>query len=244
MVMKTKAIIVEDEFQSAELLEEMINNLYADIDIVAIADNIEDAIKEIHNKKPQIVFLDININSRNGFEVVRNTNSSEYELIITTAYSKYAIQAIKNSAVDFLLKPYDFKDLKEAVSKARQQLELKEAQKNRTPKKENKKRLSLPTNDGFIVIDIDEISTIKANSNNSEFTLIDGSIYSVSKSISDYENLLAEFGFFRPHKSFLINIREVMKYEKGRGGSLFMSDGTEIPVSKNKKMDLLKILDI
>lgn len=243
-MMKLRTVIVEDEHKSAELLEQMLQNLYDNIEIVAIADNIEEAINYIHTEKPNIVFLDINVNSQNGFEVVRNTNSAEYELIITTAYSKYAIQAIKNSAIDFLLKPYDFKDLKEAIDKAVKQLSLKAKQKQQNSVKESKKRLSVPTNEGFIIINLAEVSCIKANSNNTDFILTNGKSYKVMKSISDYDEMLSPQGFYRPHKSFIINIKHVVKYEKGRGGSLFMVDGSEIPVSKNKKMEILNILGI
>lgn len=235
-------LIVEDDHNSAELLKEMIKGLYDDIHILGIIDNVDEAIEFIHKHKPKILFLDINIDIRSGFEIIRKTNSDNYVTIVTTAYSEHAIEAIKNQAVDFILKPYEFEELRLAVEKARKALVIKDQLNNNTANPLEK--ISIHTNEGIMLLNKADITYIKAFSNYSDIKLNTGETIVASKVLSSFEEILRNDQFFRVHKSYLVNLKEIKKYQKGRGGNVTMNDNSIIPVSVSKKHELLEMLDI
>jgi len=237
-----KTLIVEDNKKSAEMLQSYISNLFGDLEIVGVAKNVDEAVSLIYQEKPSIVFLDINLQEESGFDVLKRTNSDEFEVIITTAYSEYSLQAIKASAVDYILKPYDVEELKNAVKKAKTQLELKNGKKSTQDSQALDDRIFIPTLDGLIFLMIDEIVCVTADASYSEFHTIDGKKVVSSKGLSVYEDLLKPKLFVRVHKSSLVNLKHVKKYFRGRGGYLVMSNEMSIPVGESKKDELLKYL--
>jgi len=239
-----KTLIVEDNKKSAELLKSYISNLFNDLELIGIANNLDEAVNLIFQERPSLVFLDINLQQESGFDVLKKTNAEEYEIIITTAYSEYTLQAIKNSAIDYILKPYDIEELKNAVSKARKQIELKKSPQNQQNIQTDKldDRVFISTTEGLIFIKIDEIVFISADSNYSEFHLVNGSKVVSSKRLSIYEEMLKNRLFVRVHKSYLINLKHVKKYQRGRGGYLCMTNGLIIKVGDSKKDEILKYL--
>lgn len=238
-----KTLIVEDNSKSAQLLSGYLTNLFADLQLVGIASNVDDAVELIYHQKPSIVFLDINLQEESGFDVLKRTNTDDFEVIVTTAYSEYSLQAIKASAVDYILKPYDIEELKNAVRKARAQLELKGTRSNQQPNALDD-RVFIPTLDGLIFIMIDDIVFIKADTNYSEFHTVDGKKVVSSKGLSTYEELLKAKLFVRVHKSSLVNLKHVVKYQRGRGAYLTMSNGMTVKVGESKKDELLNYLKI
>jgi two-component system LytT family response regulator len=241
-----RALIVEDNQKSAAFLKEYLCSLYCDIEVVGIAKSLDEAIALINGEKPKLVFLDINLNAESGFDIFDKTNSDEFEVIVTTSHSEYALEALKNSAVDYILKPYDAKDLKEAIAKARKKLEQKEllnSAKNNTPQKFTD-RIFISTLDGLICIKIEDIVNIEADSNYSVFYMANGIKYISSKRLAIYEEMLNSQSFVRVHKSSIVNLNHVTKYQRGRSGNLFMSNGTIIKVSENKKDELLKFFNV
>jgi len=239
-----KTAIVEDNYKSAELLESHIANLFTDLKIVGLAETIDEALKLIYNEKPELIFLDINLNDECGFDILNKTNTDEYEFIITTAYSDYAIRAIKNSAIDFILKPYEVEELKSAVDKARKKIEFKRMSIDAPKTNSNKliDRLFVSVSNELIVIKIDEIVFVEGDSSYSEFHMINGTKIVSSKRLAIYEDHLKNHLFVRVHKSYLVNLNYIKKYQRGRGGYLCMSNGKSIKVSENKKEELLKYL--
>lgn len=239
-----KTLIVEDNKKSAELLKSYISNLFNDLELIGIANNLDEAVNLIFQKRPSLVFLDINLQQESGFDLLKKTNAEEYEIIITTAYSEYTLQAIKNSAIDYILKPYDIEELKNAVNKARKQIELKKAPHNQQNIQTDKldDRVFISTTEGLIFIKLDEIVCISADSSYSEFHLVNGSKVVSSKRLSIYEEMLKNRLFVRVHKSYLINLKHVKKYQRGRGGYLCMSNGLIIKVGDSKKDEILKYL--
>ncbi|NOU17062.1 MAG: response regulator transcription factor [Bacteroidales bacterium] len=239
-----KTLIVEDNKKSAELLKSYISNLFNDLEFIGIANNLDEAVNFIFQERPSLVFLDINLQEESGFDVLKKTNAEEYEIIITTAYSEYTLQAIKNSAIDYILKPYDIEELKNAVNKARKQIELKRLPQNpqiiQTDKLDD--RVFISTTEGLIFIKIDEIVCISADSSYSVFHLVNGSKVVSSKRLSIYEEMLKNRLFVRVHKSYLINLKHVKKYQRGRGGYLCMTNGLVIKVGDSKKDEILKYL--
>jgi two-component system, LytTR family, response regulator len=239
-----KTIIIEDNYKSSELLESHIANLFNDLKVVGCAENIDDALKLIYNEKPDLIFLDINLNTECGFDILNKTNTDEFEIIITTSYSDYAIQAIKNSAIDFILKPYEIEELKSAVNKAKKKIALKRSVLNVTNTINDKliDRIFISTINELIFIKIDEIIFVEGDSSYSEFNMIDGSKVVSSKRLAIYEELLKNHLFVRVHKSYLVNLKYIKKYQRGRGGYLSMTNGKSIKVSENKKEELMKFL--
>jgi len=239
-----KTLIVEDNKKSAELLKSYISNLFNDLELIGIANNLNEAVNLIFQERPSLVFLDINLQEESGFDVLKKTNAEEYEIIITTAYSEYTLQAIKNSAIDYILKPYDVEELKNAVNKARKQIELKKSPHNQQNTQTDKldDRVFISTTEGLIFIKIDEIVCISADSSYSEFHLVNGSKVVSSKRLSIYEEMLKNRLFVRVHKSYLINLKHVKKYQRGRGGYLCMTNGLIIKVGDSKKDEILKYL--
>jgi two-component system LytT family response regulator len=239
-----KTLIVEDNKKSAELLVSYISNLFCDLDVIGVAKNVEEAVSLIYREKPSIVFLDINLQEESGFDVLKQTNSDEYEVIITTAYSEYSLQAIKASAVDYILKPYDVEELKGAVKKAKNQLELKNGKRDQPDSQILDDRVFISTLDGLIFLLIDDIVCISADSSYSEFHTVEGKKVVSSKSLSVYEDLLRSKLFVRVHKSSLVNLKHVKKYHRGRGGYLIMSNGMSVNVGESKKDELLRYLRV
>lgn len=239
-----KALIIEDNRKSAELLKGYIDNLFSDIAIIGIASTVDEAVALIYDNKPSLVFLDINLQLESGFDVLKKTNNDDYEVIVTTAYSEYSLQAIKNSAIDYILKPYELEELKSAVNKARKQLDLKQLTRN-NPSSQSVKlddRIFIPTLDGLIFVVIDEIVCIVADSCYSEFHMTNGVKIVSSKGLTVYEEILKNRLFLRVHKSYLINLKHIKKYQRGRGGAVTMANGKIIKVGESKKDELLKHL--
>jgi two-component system, LytTR family, response regulator len=239
-----KTLIVEDNKKSAELLASYISNLFSDLQVVGVARNVDEAVKLIFQEKPSIVFLDINLQEEIGFDVLKKTNPDEYEVIVTTAFSEYSLQAIKASAVDYILKPYDIDELKNAVRKAKNQLELKRSQGSQPASGVLDDRIFVPTLDGLIFIMINDIVCITADTSYSEFHTVDKKKVVSSKGLSTYEEMLKPHLFIRVHKSHLINLRHIVKYHRGRGSYLTMSNGMNIKVGESKKDELIKYLKV
>lgn len=239
-----KTLIVEDNKKSAELLATYVTNLFCDLQIIGVAKNVKEAVELIYQEKPSIVFLDINLQEESGFDVLKQTNSDEYVVIVTTAYSEYSLQAIKASAVDYILKPYDVEELKSAVKKAKTQLELKNGRKESSASQSLDDRIFIPTLDGLILLMVDDIVCITADTSYSEFHTTDGKKTVSSKSLSVYEDILKPKLFLRVHKSSLVNLKHVKKYYRGRGGYLSMSNGMTVNVGESKKDELLRYLKV
>ena len=239
-----RTLIVEDNKKSAELLVNYISNLFKDLEIIGIAKNVDEAVAIIYQEKPTLVFLDINLQEESGFDVLKRTNSEEYEIIVTTAYSEYSLQAIKASAVDYILKPYDVEELKNAVKKAKNQLELKSSKETVHDNQSLTDRIFIPTLDGLILLLIDDVVCVSADSSYSEFHTVQGKKVVSSKRLSVYEDMLKPNLFVRVHKSHLVNLKHVTKYQRGRGGYLSMSNGMVVNVGESKKEELLRYLSV
>ncbi len=239
------AIVVDDEMYGREAMISLLNDYCPDVEIAGTADNALTAIKEIRQKQPDIVFLDIEMPHGSGFDVLEGLGDLEFEVVFTTAYDHYAIQAIRFSAIDYLLKPIDHQELKVAVERARKK--RKEGIKNRhkevfienlKPGNRNK-RISIPVDEGYIFIEMDQIIRLDGDGNYTYFFLKNNIKYTVVKALREYEELLKGTQFMRIHQSAVINLDCVAKYIRGRGGSVIMSDGAEIEVSRRKKDEFL-----
>lgn len=244
-----KAIIVEDELHSWQFLKNIIAEYCKQIDIVAIANNVVEGVAAISQHKPDIVFLDIEMQTGTGFDLLQQFQKPDFEVIFTTAYDHYALKAIKFSAVDYLLKPIDIAELQLSVEKGIErkknqtgQVALQMLLKNLQSPQQSEQSITLSTSDGLEFISLKNIIRIEASGPYSHFILKDQKKIIVSRHLKEYEMLLSDHGFFRVHNSHMINIAEVKRMVKNDGGYAIMSDDSTISISPKKKEEFLQLI--
>jgi len=243
-----KALIIDDENRTRELIAKMITSFGFDIEAIPAGENVQSGIKAIEEIKPDIVFLDIQMPDGTGFDVLRSVKNKNFEVVFITAHEEFAIKAIKFSALDYLLKPIDPSELRAAVERAIQAVDDKKEdsqfdalQNNIQPNQ--KRRLVLKTQESVYVVELHEIIRCEADRNYTSFFLVGGKKILVSKTLKEYETLLSTHNFLRVQQSHLINLDYVDRYDKGNGGSVVMKDGSEVPLSPAKRDIFFKILE-
>jgi two-component system, LytTR family, response regulator len=242
-----KAIIIDDEFKSRESLKALVEKFCENIVVAAVCQDGTEGVAAIEEVKPDIVFMDIQLQKETGFDVLGRLPKIEFELIFTTAYSEFAIKAFKFSAIDYLLKPIDINDLRQAIEKARKRIvgsiaervaELSQSLKG--GKSFRHSRLALPSTDGLVFVNVDHIIYCEASGNYTNIYLEDGRKFIVSRTLKDYEDLLEDHDFFRVHSAYLVNLHLIKKYIRGEGGQVVMSNDKALDVSKAKKKSFLE----
>lgn len=242
------AIIIDDERKGRLALKEKLTAYCKDVNIIAEAADGFEAITLIEKLNPRLIFLDIEMPRMNGFEMLNQLKEKKFQVIFTTAYDQYAIKAIKYAAFDYLLKPIDIEELKTAIEKISKtenpqtvtQIELLQQNMNHPKKQLNK--LAIPTLDGLLFFDINEIIHLEANSN---YTIIHFSgkpKITASKTLKEFEEILPDTVFFRIHHSHLINLSYIKRYIKGDGGQIELQNGNMVDVSRRKKEEFLKAI--
>jgi two-component system LytT family response regulator len=244
--MSIRGIIIDDETNNIENLEILLNQYYPEIDIVATAKNAEEGISAIQAQQPDLVFLDIQMPDKSGFELLKALPNIPFEVIFITAFDQYGIQAIKFSALDYLLKPINIMELQLAVTKAINKIAQKQQNKNienllsyiKTGNKEAPK-IALPTLQEIMYVRVDDIVRCEASNNYTTFHLQTGEQVLVCKTLKEFVELLKPHGFVRTHQSHLVNINFVKSLLKEDGGTLLLNDKTKIPISRQNR-DLVK----
>jgi two-component system LytT family response regulator len=241
-----RTIIVDDEILVAQNLQMILHRYCPTVEIDAIAHSAKDAEALIRDKNPDIIFLDVEMPNGNGFDLLKRFDQINFGVIFVTAFDHYAIRAIKYSAIDYLLKPIDINELVIAVQKAESQIKNKSVNlglnlllHNLANPGTRMQKITLPTIDGMVFVNIDDILYCKSDGNYTSFFLANGQTPMVTKQIGMYEDLLPEPLFCRIHRQYIINVNKVTKYIKGRGGYVVMNDGKIIDVSVRKKEDFL-----
>lgn len=247
--MKLRIVIVEDEKNSREGLKNLLSEFCPNTEVVGMACNIESGLTAIRDLSPDLVLLDIEMQSATGFDLLEKVPDIRFDVIFTTAYEQYAIKAIKFSAMDYLLKPIDVKELVQAVERvqnkrsagsASQQVKYLLENMRAAPNKINK--ITLSTSDGMVFLPVNEIIRCEAQGAYTQFNLKSGKKILVSKNLKEYEMLLHDYKFLRVHNSHLINLTEVSRYVKADGGYAVMNDGTNIPISNTRKDEFLELM--
>ena len=239
--------IVEDEKHSRETLKNLLEEFCNDVVIVGMAGSVSEAIEMIKIKKPELVFMDIELQTGTGFDVLDSLSNEHFEVIFTTAFEQYAIKAIKFSSIDYLLKPIDIEELQSAVEKARVKKDAQEYQKQlevlltnfKQPNGENR-NICLSTAEGIEFVKIQDIIYCEANGSYTNFLLKEGKKIIVSKHLKEYETLLSEHAFMRVHNSFLINLLEVQRFVKTDGGYILMKNDDTISISQKKRDEFME----
>ena len=242
------ATIVDDEPYSCVALATLLERHCPEVMVLDICHSAASALKSLAEKRPQILFLDIEMPHMNGFELLENLSAIDFDLIFTTSYDQYAIKAIRFSAMDYLLKPVDPGELQMAVQKAihrrhpplPEQIELLLQKLHQPVVGINK--IAIPTMEGLQMILVDNIITCASDRNYTHLFLKNRQKITASKNLKEIEEMLEDYSFARVHHSFLINLNEVEKYVRGEGGHLVMSDKTTVDVSRSRKETLLKKL--
>lgn len=245
--MKIKAVIIDDEVNNIDNLIVLLAEYCPDVEVIAIANSGTRGKELLLQLHPDLVFLDIQMPDKNGFEMLKELNEFTFEVIFVTAYDKFAIQAMKFSAVDYLLKPINVEELQAAVVRSRKRHQQK-MQNNQLENlihlirsQQNKKehRIGLTTMKETRFLKTSEIIRCESSNNYTTFYLHNGEQILVSKPIYEYEELLSGYGFFRCHQSHIINKTFVKSWIKDYGGYLLLTNGAEVPVSRSKK-DVVK----
>jgi len=246
-----KAVIIDDEQHSIDTLRWKLENYCPDVEVTGVFDKPAEGIIFLKQNPPDILFLDIEMPMLNGFDVLEELGKDlPFDIIFITAYDNFGIQAVKFSALDYLLKPVQNKELKESIEKHLKKL------KHKTPadqievlldnvqaeKKGTIGKIALASKESIEFVNAMEIIYCEANSNYTNVYMTDGKKKVISKTLKDFEELLSGHHFFRPHISFLINLTRVKEFIRGDGGYLLMENKIKIPVSKNKREGLLTLL--
>ncbi|MBN2273159.1 MAG: response regulator transcription factor [Bacteroidales bacterium] len=244
-----KVVIIDDDTRIINVISNLLSSGFPDIEINATAGDIESGYRAIIEHCPDLLFLDINLPDGTGFDLLQKLETVDFKIIFVTAFEEYALQAIKVSALDYILKPVDAEELYKAVSKGRELINQQEEQlKIKTlidnfNGKNSLKRLVLHTSECVHFVNVDEIIRCEADSNYTFFYLTGKRKILVSKTIKEYTDLLRHSGFLRVHQSHLINTAFLDKYIKSDGGYLKMKDMSNVPISLNRKQEILKILE-
>lgn len=239
-----KTIIVEDEKTSREILGNYLVKYCPNVQVVGEAENIEEALVLIRNNKLDLVFLDVEMPYGNAFDLLDRVGDISFETVFVTAYNQYAMEALNKHAAYYLLKPISIDELIKAVDFV---TEIKEKE-NRlndevlVPKSSiSNQKISIPTQTGFELLDTNDILYCQADDNYTHFFLEDDKKKLVSKTLGFFEKQLSKHGFFRIHKSYLINLNHILSYHKGKGGVVILGNGKSLPVSSSKKSIFLSL---
>ena len=239
-----KAVIIDDEEHCRETLTLQLEKYCPDVLVVSSFRSATEGMRYLSTTPPDLVFLDVEMPHMNGFELLEELPAIPFALIFTTGYDRYAIKAIQFSALDYLLKPIDKEDLQKAVAKFQRQSASQMARQieillAKLDQKKGRQQIALPTTHGFDIVPTDTIVRCEADDNYTHVWLKSGKSLLVSRTLKEIEELLAGDLFLRVHQSHLINLDELLRYVRGDGGYVIMSDNTSVPVSKSRKEMLL-----
>ncbi len=246
-----KAVIIDDEQHSIETLRWKIENYCPDVEVAAVFDLPADGVLYLREHGCDILFLDIEMPRLNGFDVLEEIGAPlPFDVIFTTAYDNFGIQAVKFSALDYLLKPVQNKELKEAIdkhlNKAQRSVPVEQIdglfQNIQAERRGKPGRVALASKESIEFVDPTDIVLCTSSSNYTEVYTVDGRKRIISRTLKDFEDMLLPFHFFRPHHSHLINLVRVREYVRGDGGYLVMENKMKVPVSKSRKEALLRQL--
>ena len=237
------AILVDDEIKSLNAMALLLQKNCPEVTVVAKCSDAITALKEINGLQPDLLFLDISMPGKNGFDLLQELTTAVPEVIFVTAHDDYMLQAFKFSAVDYLLKPVDEKELEDAVNRAFARIDQKKKTEGlkvlvhnlRPQLQAHEMKLCIPSQYGFEVILLQDVIYCEAESSYTRFHLPDKKMVITSKTIKEYEYLLADIFFVRVHRSYLINLKHVKEYRRGDEGTITMTNGQEIKVAKRKK---------
>ncbi len=238
-------ILLDDEAKALKMLEKKLKKNHPDINILATFQEPEKAVEAIRQLKPNLVFLDIAMPNMSGFDVLSQFDEPEFEVIFVTAYDAYAIQAIKHSAIGYIVKPIDDEALNEAVIKAKKNISMKVARENNKALldllNQKSNTLSIPTQEGYTFIKIDDLVRLEGAEGYTKIICKNGQEFLSSYNLGKFVDLLENRHFFHAHRSHIINLKFVTRYLNE--GYIELMNKHTIPLSKNKRKDFLSLMN-
>jgi two-component system, LytTR family, response regulator len=250
MLKTIKAILIDDELSSLQNLTQKLEEFCKQVIVVAAVEEPQEAILLIKKYRPDVLFLDIEMPKMNGFMMLEELGEYNSEVIFTTAYNHYAIEAMRISAFDYLVKPVAITELQHAVNRLlekkpthiRERLNI--LQQSIEDNKSQNNKIAVPVGEGLEFVTIKNIVRIESSSSYSRIHLFDGTSILVTKLLKDFEELLTPYRFFRVHNSHLINLNYIKKYLRGIGGQVMLENGDLIDVAKRKKEEFISLLNL
>lgn len=239
--MKLRAILVEDEANSREILRNYVHKYCPDVQLLGEAESVQEGLELIQHSDPDLVFLDVEMPFGNAFDLLDQLPDRRFETVFVTAYDHYAKDALNNHAAYYLMKPISIEELIKAVAHVKEILEKEKSLADTVLKAAMTKaegKLTLPQQAGFFVVNVSDIMYCKADDNYTEIFLKEGK-HLISKTLKYFEEALSGYSFVRIHKSYLVNVNEIERYHRGKGGMVTLSNGKEITVSASRKKELL-----
>jgi len=245
-----RVVVVDDDPLSCEIIEDYLLKHFPEVKVAELCSNARAGIKAISKFKPDIIFLDIEMPGMSGFEMLKQLPVINFEIIFISAHDAYAINAIRFSALDYILKPVKHSMLKEAMDRALHKIQEKKFPSQyrlllsslENPNVNNLHSLAIPTIEGLVFIKLGHVIRCESENKYTKIYLIGKKMIMASKTLGEFEDLLKQSGFIRIHKSHLINTHHLKKYIKGEGGQVIMSDRAILPVARRKKEELLKVV--
>jgi two-component system LytT family response regulator len=244
-----KVAIIDDDPDMTNTNSSLLKKYFPEIEIVGLADSVSTGISLIKDRSPQLVLLDIELKDGTGFDILQQIKNCSFQVIFITAFNQFGIKAIKFSAIDYILKPVNEYEFKKSIENALSTIESSEIEKqietffSHYEKKAQIKKIVLKTLDFLHIIDISDIIYCKSDNSYTTFFLNSGEEILVSKSIKEYNEILSDYHFFKPHQSFLVNLNYVKRIDKSTGGFLILKSGSEIAISSRRKPSLIKMLE-
>lgn len=245
-----KILIIDNEASLRTTLRTLIKQLVLVDHVLEEADGVANGLQQIRSFQPDIVFLDIEMNDGTGFDLLKQIGDANFQLIITTAFNQYAVQAFKFSAIDYLLKPIDPNELKEALQKATTQLkqtrlglQLEIMLQQLSQQMSVEKKIVLKDIDSAYFVKVNDIYFCEAEGTYTRFYVSTGDPILVSKNLKEYASILEPMGFIRTHHSYLANPNKIKMYDKTDGGALILEGGHSIPISQRKKEQVMSLLE-
>ncbi|MCD4730695.1 MAG: LytTR family DNA-binding domain-containing protein [Bacteroidales bacterium] len=244
-----RTLIIDDEAHFRESLSNMLKLHCPNAKLVGKAEGVKSGVEAIMKYHPDLILLDIKMKDGTGFDLLKKTNNIDFKVIFITAYDQYAIKAFKFSALDYLLKPVESHDLKEAIDKADKisqkevNIQLDTLANNLQTNDQTKKKIILKTFDNVYLLKVKEIIYVESDGRYSTFFLESGENVMVSNTLKHYQEMLIDFGFFRVHKSYLINLNHIHRFEKAEGGYVILTDDAKVPVASRKRDQLLEMFN-
>lgn len=246
-----KAVIIDDEKDARFILRNQLENHFGErVSILGEADDVQSGYDLIEQLRPELVFLDVQMRTGTGFDLLKKFEPFEFEVIFITAYNEFAVQAFKVNAFDYLLKPIKRSELEKSIEKYEQRVAAQKADQDKRIKmqianygKGDIQKLIVNNMEGFRIIDINDILRLEGDRNYTHIILLNKTKVTSSRSLGEYEQMLSEYGFFRIHQSTIVSLRYVTGFRKAHDGYVEMIDGSELKVSRSRKQEFIARFD-
>jgi two-component system LytT family response regulator len=244
-----RTVIIDDEDHVRETIERLLAMHCPQVKLVGEAISVKSGLKVISNLHPQLVILDIRMDDGTGFDLLHKFETIDFKIIFITAYEKYAVQAFKFAAIDFLLKPVNPEELTDAIKRAETlvqehfQSQLQTLEENLKTDIRQKKKIVLKTQENIHLVDLQNITHCESDGCYTYVHTLGGDHILISKTLREFDDMLSDSGFYRVHKSYLINLSQIKRFDKQEGGYIILNNDCKIPVASRKREELLELFE-